>query len=369
MEMNGATHGIRAAALAATLALAVAQTAVAAITPAQKCEGGKTHASGKYAACLAKAEKAYITTGDASKYGPALVKCEMKMDLAYDKLEFGAVTAGGSCPTNSDVPAIENFVEACNASIATAVGGGTLGPNPLSCEADLDACQDDYSSCYDDNYDCDLGLAGCEDDLADAGPDLASCEDELGECLAADGRILPTGQLQCWNDAGTVIACAGSGRDGEHRAGFTPHFVDNGDGTISDYVSGLMWEKLSDDGSIHDKDTLFLGLSAGIAKATSLNGMSFAGYTDWRVPNIRELGTLPDYEYFNMAIPPIFRTGCTPGCNVLTCSCTKSNVYMSSTVYLGHTPAIWTYNMTDGDMYAQETATASLHVRAVRTMP
>jgi hypothetical protein len=366
--MNGATQGIRAAAIAATLALMTAQAAAGAVTPAQKCEGGKNDASGKYAACLGKAEKAYITTGDAGKYASALVKCESKMDVAYNKLEFGAVVSGGSCPSTSDATSIESFVESCNASIAAAVGGGTLGPDPISCAVDLDTCWDDYYTCQNDSYYCDQDLATCEDDLADAGPELASCEDDLAGCLDADGRIHRTGQLQCWNDAGTLIACAGSGRDGEIRAGFARHFVDNGDGTISDLVTGLMWEKLSDDGSIHDKDTLYTGVSAGIAKAAALNGAAFAGHTDWRVPNVRELGSLPDYEYFSMAIPPIFHTGCTPGCNGISCACTKSHIYMTTTVYLPFPEAIWTYNMTDGDHYAQY-ADESFYVRAVRTLP
>lgn len=55
-------------------------------------------------------------------------------------------------------------------------------------------------------------------------------------------------------------------------------FTDNGDGTITDNRTGLMWEKLSDDGSIHDKDTTYTWHNAG-TKITALNGGGgFAGY-------------------------------------------------------------------------------------------
>jgi hypothetical protein len=37
----------------------------------------------------------------------------------------------------------------------------------------------------------------------------------------------------------------------------TRAYVDNGDGTITDSKTGLMWEKLSDDGSIHDWDATY----------------------------------------------------------------------------------------------------------------
>jgi hypothetical protein len=42
--------------------------------------------------------------------------------------------------------------------------------------------------------------------------------------------------------------------DGTVGAGGALRYADNGDGTISDLNTGLMWEKKSDDGSIHDKD-------------------------------------------------------------------------------------------------------------------
>src|SRR3546814_20749117 len=56
-------------------------------------------------------------------------------------------------------------------------------------------------------------------------------------------------------------------------------FVDNGDGTITDTASGLMWSKatLCDDEVDHAK--------AGEICA----GLDMAGHTDWRLPTIEEL--------------------------------------------------------------------------------
>ncbi len=77
-------------------------------------------------------------------------------------------------------------------------------------------------------------------------------------CAVRRRRAFPaTGQTTCWNSAGTVIACAGTGQDGDIRAGATLSYTDNGDGTITDNNTGLMWEKKSRDGSvntnIHDR--------------------------------------------------------------------------------------------------------------------
>jgi len=48
----------------------------------------------------------------------------------------------------------------------------------------------------------------------------------------ADAPVERTGQTQCWNEFGTLIDCAGTGQDGEIRAGHplpTPRFIDQGD--------------------------------------------------------------------------------------------------------------------------------------------
>src|SRR5262245_21387303 len=99
-----------------------------------------------------------------------------------------------------------------------------------------------------------------------------------------------TGQTKCWDSRGAVIACPGTGQDGDIRAGAALSYTDNVDGTITDNNTGLMWEKQSDDGSIHDRDTTYSWANAFAVHIAGLNaGAGFAGHTDWRLPNIREL--------------------------------------------------------------------------------
>src|SRR5215510_10778276 len=58
-----------------------------------------------------------------------------------------------------------------------------------------------------------------------------------------DGGFPATGQTTCWDSSGTLIPCAGTGQDGDTRAGAPLAYTDNGDGTITDDDTGLMWEK------------------------------------------------------------------------------------------------------------------------------
>src|SRR4030095_1336400 len=80
------------------------------------------------------------------------------------------------------------------------------------------------------------------------------CAFDTSGCTAPPCPAFPaTGQTTCWDSSGVVIPCAGTGHDGDIQAGATLAYTDNGDGTITDNNTGVMWEKLSDDGSIHDQ--------------------------------------------------------------------------------------------------------------------
>ncbi|MCI5146646.1 MAG: DUF1566 domain-containing protein, partial [Candidatus Electrothrix sp. AR3] len=80
------------------------------------------------------------------------------------------------------------------------------------------------------------------------------------------------------------------------------NFVDNGDGTISDLATGLMWQQ-ADDG-------LALDWEDALAYAEDLQ---LAGHDDWRLPNAKELQSIVDYSRSpqtssSPAIDPLFET-------------------------------------------------------------
>ena len=63
-------------------------------------------------------------------------------------------------------------------------------------------------------------------------------------------------------------------------------FTDNGDGTITDSATGLMWAQ-SDHGEVNWEDAL--------AYAQTMNAQNYLGHDDWRLPNVKELHSIVDY--------------------------------------------------------------------------
>ncbi len=182
---------------------------------------------------------------------------------------------------------------------------------------------------------------------------------------ARRSRPLRTGQAGCWNVAGATIACAGTGQDGELRRGEPRAYQDDGDGTIRDKRTALTWEKLSDDGSIHDKDNTYTWEQA-FEKIEDLNTVPcLAGFCDWRLPNRFELETLLDLQNINPMVSSPFHTGCSPGCTILTCSCTHPNYHWTSSSQPGSPQGAWIVHF-GGGAADTDLKTEPLRVRAVR---
>ncbi len=113
-----------------------------------------------------------------------------------------------------------------------------------------------------------------------------------GEPYSAYSAV-DTGQVECYNNA-AAIACPVEGRafygqDAQHSRN-QPAYQDNGDGTITDLNTGLMWQKSTDtdgNGIINYSDKMYY--DDALANASSFN---LAGYNDWRLPTIKELYSL-----------------------------------------------------------------------------
>lgn len=65
---------------------------------------------------------------------------------------------------------------------------------------------------------------------------------------------------------------------------FKNAFIDNGDGTITDDVTGLMWQKTGSNNHIYQSYTQVY--------IDNLNNKKIAGYNDWRLPTLEELASL-----------------------------------------------------------------------------
>lgn len=132
---------------------------------------------------------------------------------------------------------------------------------------------------------------------------------------AAAVELPRTGQSTCYDEIGAIVPCANTGQDADVQAGAgwpSPRFSEQGDGTVTDRLTGLVWLK-----DAHCTDT-----AGGVARTDGLltwpsalawsNGLSTGrcGLADgsrpgdWRLPNINELRSLVDYSRHDPALPP-----------------------------------------------------------------
>ncbi len=119
--------------------------------------------------------------------------------------------------------------------------------------------------------------------------------------------------------------------------------IDNGDGTVTDPNTGLMWQKSPPTTRYYWNQAL-----------SYTENMTLAGHTDWRLPNRNELLSLVDYSRRNLAINPILSDP------------DKSN-YWSSTTSTRDTNCAWHVRFIEGSIYALGKTSAVSYVRAVRT--
>jgi hypothetical protein len=116
-----------------------------------------------------------------------------------------------------------------------------------------------------------------------------------------------------------------------------------------------------------DCQTAFPGGQTIFQWVAALNSGSFAGHSDWRVPSMRELQSIVDYENAIPAVSTAFNTNCSGnlGCTVTTCSCTASLLYWTSSTYPNNPLAAWSIYFNDGQVLAGHKG-ARFCVRAVR---
>lgn len=138
--------------------------------------------------------------------------------------------------------------------------------------------------------------------------------DDLYEIIGERAPVARTGQTMCWDINGNVINCAGTGQDGDYKKGATwpiPRFENNGDGTATDKLTGLVWLRnanctafFSGDSTGQNRRDWDEALTAANSLAPGYCGLadgSSAG--DWRLPNVRELFSLIDYSRTYPALP------------------------------------------------------------------
>jgi hypothetical protein len=118
-----------------------------------------------------------------------------------------------------------------------------------------------------------------------AGETVPTSEMNVSETATGEASypIVDTGQSKCYNNMAEIAppepGQAFYGQDAQYD-GNQPSYRDNGDGTITDLNTGLMWQQAPG------------GKKTYAEAAAGADAFGLAGYDDWRLPTIKELYSL-----------------------------------------------------------------------------
>ena len=170
---------------------------------------------------------------------------------------------GGKCAcTPGTTRCMGNMVQTCGAS------GGWKG----GADCDSKTC-------------CNGSCVNTAIDPANCSMCSITCDAAVGEICQTGGAPGPTCANVDWArwpmPNGAVDVAAGA----PNLAGY----IDNGNGTVTDMVTGLMWQQTVDPGS-------YTWINAKTYCSITLSNLALGGHHDWRLPSYMELVTLVDYS-------------------------------------------------------------------------
>lgn len=177
--------------------------------------------------------------------------------------------------------------------------------------------------------------------------------------LSSGGGLLKTGETTCYNTDGSIQSpcLAGGntdgGQDGYYKKGAEFSYTDNGNGTVTDNFTGLMWKKCSE-GKTGNTCAVGLNVLKTWTEALSIcEADTTASFTDWRLPNIRELFSLIDFSKNSPSINSVFSTQ-------------LDNYWSSSTyIYYGSETAAWFVSFVDATLSISDKPSLNF-IRCVR---
>jgi len=128
-------------------------------------------------------------------------------------------------------------------------------------------------------------------------------------------------------------------------------YKDNGDGSVRDKETGLLWQKCSMGQTTNVTCSGTATTATWSAAMAYCENLTLGGRSDWRLPSVNELKSLVDYSAYNPAI------------NTSYFPATVASSYWSSSTSVGNTTNAWYvgfYSGTDSDG-----KTSSYYVRCV----
>jgi hypothetical protein len=189
----------------------------------------------------------------------------------------------------------------------------------------------------------DTGTAGTQSTFTEptSGPTVGTMHtlNEIYDLIGQRAPVPKTGQTESY----------ATGDDGDLEKGVTwpsPRFTDNGDGTVTDNLTGLIWLKNAN----------CFGIRTWAEALADANGLG-AGYCglvdgssagDWRLPNVRELHSLVHHSVYAPAVPNAAGTGKWTAGDPFTA--VLSDLYWSSSTYAGNPDYAWAVGLYGGDV-------------------
>lgn len=167
-----------------------------------------------------------------------------------------------------------------------------------------------------------------------------------------------TGQTQCYDAANVVTPCPGliSGQDGALQKGVpwpVPRFTDNGNGTVRDNLTGLVWLKNVSCWGNLEWQTAMSNVAALWAQPGSPE--TSCGLTDgstagqWRLPTVVEIASLANFGYHHPALTNTAGTGHHTDGDPFT-GVQLERFYWTSTTNVEHPSYAWAMDVTAGSL-------------------
>jgi hypothetical protein len=222
-------------------------------------------------------------------------------------------------------------------SLATGCAG-ILGIKELGDDVDASTPGDSGTTANDSGRDAIATDSGAPDVAADVAPDVFPGEAGLPLCPPPSAGTVTSAELD-W----ALWPMPNSPVDVEGGAPNLEHYTVNGDGTVTDDVTGLMWQQ-----NLPPADTFVQSGAVG-----QCAGLSLAGHTDWQLPTYIELASIVDLAQQNPAIDPTAFPS------------TPAEIYWSSTAAADTTAEWWDVSFINGQT-GRDSATGIHHARCVR---
>ena len=137
-----------------------------------------------------------------------------------------------------------------------------------------------------------------------------------------------------------VFGFIATGCSGKFKENAVEKFNDNGDGTVTDITTRLIWQQAD-------------AKKNWEAAITYCEELKHANHQDWRLPNIKELRTIIDMTKTNLTIDSIAFPGA------------KASLYWSSTTFESNPKNAMVYDFSNGNTHSEEKVFTN-YVRCVR---